>query len=30
MTNGGQRVELSLRERPALYEAGQGTGPTID
>jgi myo-inositol 2-dehydrogenase/D-chiro-inositol 1-dehydrogenase len=30
MTSGGERVELSLRERPALYETGQGTGPTID
>lgn len=30
MTNGGERVELSLRERPGLYAAGGGTGPTID
>lgn len=30
MTNGGQRVELSLRERPPLYEATARTGPTID
>jgi myo-inositol 2-dehydrogenase/D-chiro-inositol 1-dehydrogenase len=29
MTNGGQPVELSLRERPELYRA-YGTGPTID
>ena len=30
MTNGGQRVELSLRERPALYDAVSGAGPSID
>ncbi len=30
MNNGGQRVELQLRERPALYEDGSGSGPTID
>ena len=30
MTNGGQRVELSLRKRPELYEPARGAGPTID
>ncbi len=30
MNNGGERVELSLRERPALYKAKAGSGPTVD
>jgi myo-inositol 2-dehydrogenase / D-chiro-inositol 1-dehydrogenase len=30
MDNGGERVELSLRERPGLYTAADGAGPTID
>jgi myo-inositol 2-dehydrogenase / D-chiro-inositol 1-dehydrogenase len=30
MNNGGERVELSLRERPALYEAKSASGPTVE
>jgi myo-inositol 2-dehydrogenase/D-chiro-inositol 1-dehydrogenase len=30
MNNGGERVELSLRERPALYETATGEGPTVE